>query len=238
MECSKKVRGSAPSRIDRFLIRVSRRKFSAFTLVELIVVITVLAVLATVGFLSLSSYRQDAADAARKANVRSVYSAIVSESARTDNSPRYYVVHDPGYSLTGGAVVVFDGSPVTLSGGDWNVPGTNYSAGNPDYAKLRMNKEKFRLSSLDDGLSDLFFSKTSAVGATDPGYLLVGAVSVSENVNGKPRLKSFIQVAGALPSTPSVVIGDYSGGSGSVAGLVKDVASPSSSGALVDGTNA
>lgn len=235
---SENVCGPAASKVNRFLARASRRKFSAFTLAELIVVIAVLAVLATVGFLSLSSYRQDASDAARKANVRSVYSAIVSESARTDNSPRYYVVHDSNYSLTGGAVVVFDGSPVTLTGGDWNVPGTNYSAGNPDYAKLRMNKEKFRLTSLGDGITGFFSSETSAAGATEPGYLLVGAVSVSENVNGKPRLKSFIQVAGSTPSAPSVVVGDYSAGSGSVAGLVKDVASSSSSGALVDGANA
>lgn len=70
------------------------RNLSAFTLAELIVVITVLAVLATVGFLTLSGYSQDAKSASSKTNVRSVYSAIASESAITNNSPRYYVVHD------------------------------------------------------------------------------------------------------------------------------------------------
>ncbi|MFB0964132.1 MAG: hypothetical protein QMC36_00200 [Patescibacteria group bacterium] len=81
-----------------------------------------------------------------KANVRSVYTAISSESAVTDNSPRYYVVHDAAAALTGAAVAYVDGSPVTLTGGDWNQAGTNYSAGNPDWTKLKLNPEKFRLS--------------------------------------------------------------------------------------------
>lgn len=71
-----------------------RKRFSAFTLVELVVVITILAILATIGFLALSGYSQDAKDSAIKANVRSVQTAISSESAVSGNSPRYYVVHD------------------------------------------------------------------------------------------------------------------------------------------------
>ena len=67
---------------------------NAFTLVELVVVITVLAILATIGFLALSGYSQDAKDSAIKANVRSVQTAISSEAALTNNSPRFYVVHD------------------------------------------------------------------------------------------------------------------------------------------------
>ena len=59
-----------------------------------------LAVLATVGFLALSGYSQDAKDAAVKANVRSVATAVSSESALTGNSPRYYVAHDDSASLT------------------------------------------------------------------------------------------------------------------------------------------
>lgn len=69
-------------------------RWHAFTLVELIVVITILAVLAMIGFLALSGYSQDAKDSAIKANVRSVQTSIASESAVTNNSPRYYVVHD------------------------------------------------------------------------------------------------------------------------------------------------
>lgn len=92
----------------------------AFTLAELIVVVTVLAILATVGFLALSGYSQDAKDASVKANVRSVSTAISSESAITNNSPRYYVVHDPAAALTGAAIAYVDGYPLSLTGGDWN----------------------------------------------------------------------------------------------------------------------
>lgn len=74
--------------------RNARFPFFGFTLAELIVVITILAILATVGFLALSGYSQDAKDATVKTNVRSVQTAIVSESAVSSNSPRYYVVHD------------------------------------------------------------------------------------------------------------------------------------------------
>ena len=66
----------------------------AFTLVELIVVITILAILATVGFLTLSGYTDDARSATVAANVRTVYSAILTESTTSGNSPRYYVNHD------------------------------------------------------------------------------------------------------------------------------------------------
>lgn len=104
--------------------------------------------MATIGFLALSGYSQDAKDAAVKANVRSVMTAISSESAVTNNSPRYYVVHDAAAALTGAAVAYVDGSPVTLTGGDWNQAGTNYSAGNPDWTKLKLNPEKFRSKSL------------------------------------------------------------------------------------------
>lgn len=120
---------------------------SAFTLAELIVVVTILAILATVGFVSLQGYSSDARDSSLKANVRSVYTAISSESVSTGNSPRYYVVHETGAALVG-AVAYADGNPLVLTGGDWNAVGTNYSAGNPDYAKLKLNPKKFGTSAL------------------------------------------------------------------------------------------
>lgn len=92
-------------------------RFSGFTLVELIVVITILSVLATVGFLALSGYSQDARESAMKTNLKSVQTAIFSESAITGNSPRYYVVHDTGSALSG-AVAYVDGNPVVLTGGN------------------------------------------------------------------------------------------------------------------------
>jgi prepilin-type N-terminal cleavage/methylation domain-containing protein len=94
------------SRIARAIERSVSHKYSGFTLAELIVVITILAILATVGFLSLSGYSSDARDSALKANVRSVVSAISSESALTGNSPRYYVIHDTGAVLSGAFVYI------------------------------------------------------------------------------------------------------------------------------------
>lgn len=122
-------------------------RIGAFTLGELIVVITILAVLATIGFLALSGYSQDAKNSVVATNVRSLYSAITAESALTGNSPRYYVIHDSGASLSGG-IVFIDGNSNSLTGGDWNAPNTNYSAGNPDYVKLKINKDKFKISAL------------------------------------------------------------------------------------------
>ena len=109
------------SRIAKILSanRKKTPKWAGFTLVELIVVITILATLATIGFLALSGYSSDAKDAAIKANIRSVHTAISSESAITGNSPRYYVVHDANAELSG-AFVYVDGVQTTLTGGNWN----------------------------------------------------------------------------------------------------------------------
>lgn len=80
--------------------RFSKRLWSGFTLAELVVVIAILAILATVGFLALSGYTQDAKESSVKANVRSIQTAISAESAISDRSPRYYVVHDTGAALS------------------------------------------------------------------------------------------------------------------------------------------
>ena len=91
------------------------RKYGAFTLTELIVVIAVLAILAVIGFLALSGYSDDADDARVKSNVRSVLTAIITESAIANRSPRYYLKHDPNYAISGG-VVAYDGRPTALTG--------------------------------------------------------------------------------------------------------------------------
>lgn len=216
-------------------MRKTFKKWKGFTLAELLVVIAVLTVLATVGFLAMSGYSSDAKNAAVASNVRTVYSAITSESALTGHSPRYYVIHDPNYALSGGTVV-FDGNPIALSGGDWDAPGTNYSAGNPDYAKLKISKDKFKIASNGGRVFAELFSVASATGTADPAYLLVGAAETSEiSASGKKRIRSAVQVA-AIPSTgKAVVTGSYSGQSGAVAGLVRDPGSASSTGSLVDG---
>jgi hypothetical protein len=85
-------------------------------------------------------------------------------------------VHDPDYTLSG-AIVVFDGTPVPLIGGAWNAPGTNYSAGNPDYSNLKLDPEKFKISFLNRTPPFDFLSQISAtaagVGTANPSYLLV-----------------------------------------------------------------
>lgn len=105
---------SVSGNVAKSIRRTASRKLSAFTLVELVVVVTVLAILATIGFLALSGYSQDAKDSAVKANVRSIYSAIASESTMTGNSPRYYVVHDTGAALSG-AFAYVDGIQSALT---------------------------------------------------------------------------------------------------------------------------
>jgi prepilin-type N-terminal cleavage/methylation domain-containing protein len=94
--------------------RAFAQEYAGFTLVELIVVIAILAILSTIAFLSLQAYSQDAKDSAIKANVRSIQTAIASESAITGYSPRHYVVHDSDYALTG-VLVYVDGVGIPLT---------------------------------------------------------------------------------------------------------------------------
>lgn len=232
-----KASNSVSSRASRTILKAASKKFSAFTLVELIVVITILAILATIGFLALSGYSQDAKDAAVKANVRSVMTAISAESAITNNSPRYYVVHDPSAALADGTVAYVDGDPVTLTGGSHGTAGTNYSAGNPDWAKLRLNPEKFRLSSLGARFASAF---GNAGAAYDPKSLSVGALdaTLAPTTSGRNRSTSFFQVTGTAPATKTVsVAGNFPAPStaqaswGGTVGLVKG----SGTSALVDG---
>lgn len=91
---------SVSFRVSRALQKAASKRLSAFTLAELIVVIAILAVLATIGFLALSGYTEDARDTKMAANVRSVSTAISSESALTGNSARYYVIHNSEATLS------------------------------------------------------------------------------------------------------------------------------------------
>lgn len=229
---AEKTNGTNLSRLQKALRR------SGFTLAELIVVITILAILAAIGFIALSGYSKDAKDSAIKANVRSVYSAITAESAVTGNSPRFYIVHDS--SATGaalsGAIVYFEGTtPTVLTGGNWNEPNTNYSAGNPDYVKLKLNKEKFRISEI----ANPYWS--DAMAAADTNYLIVGAPEATLTSGGKTRTTSYVQVAGTPSTGTAVVTGNFTvsptAPAGGSTGLIRDM-SPSNTtltGALMDG---
>ncbi len=70
---------------------VQAKNTKGFTLVELIVVITILAILATIGFLSLQGYTQDAKETKTVANLRTISSSLVNESAISGNTLGSYI---------------------------------------------------------------------------------------------------------------------------------------------------
>lgn len=200
-------------------MRANGRKIRGFTLVELIVVVTVLAVLATVGFLSLSGYSDDARSASLKANVRTVYSAILTESTTSGNSPRWYVEHSPSAALSG-AFVFVDGANVALTGGDvGGLPAdSNYTAGNPRWDRLRMSADKFRIASFR---SPILSDDASAGYST--GMVSVGAVDVPKaGISGRKRNQPLFQVAAVLPSNGmTTVTGNFTPQNSGAAGLVR-----------------
>ncbi|MFZ3232186.1 MAG: hypothetical protein WA194_01365 [Patescibacteria group bacterium] len=93
---------------------------------------------------------------------------------------------------------MLDGVSTTLTGGDWNVPNTNYSAGNPDFAKLKINPDKFKISQLEKSFEN-------AIAAYDSKTVSVGAADVTSVANGKIRTNSLVQIAGTTPSKSTVV---------------------------------
>lgn len=122
-----------------------------------------------------------------------------------------------------------------LLGGDANVAGTNYTAGRPDYVKLKINPDKFRVSRMGEAVRTAF-------AAYDPTSLMAaGADFMTAGPNGRKRVTSFVQTAGISPSTKiASVAGNFpSTGmpNGYVSGLLR--AEPGSStgltGALMDG---
>jgi prepilin-type N-terminal cleavage/methylation domain-containing protein len=199
------------------------RKNPAFTLVELIVVVAILAILATVGFLALSGYSSNAQDAANRANVKLVWQAISSESVKNGDSPRKYIVYQTGASLSG---ATFSG--IVLTGGTYGTPGTNYTAGTPDWNALRLDSSKFQVADVLEWGIQTAWAATSAP--------FVGAMDFTETLSsGKIRPKGYFQVAGiSAISNKTYVEGNFPTLSGSVAGLVWDPSSGSSTGALTD----
>ena len=138
----------------------------------------------------------------------------MAESSAVQRSARCFIRHDPAYSLTGGAMVVFDGSLAdTLVGGPCGAAGTNYSAGNPDYRALKLSPDKFRVSLLaspKNAVASLLSGFDSASAETaDPALLLVGAADLEDLSSGKPRIRSFAQVAAVLESDVGYVAGDF-----------------------------
>lgn len=237
------VSDSVSSRVSRALREAASARLSGFTLVELIVVIAILAVLATVGFLALSEHASDARDARTKSNVRSVHSLISMESASTGNSPRYYVVHDSGSAL-GGTYLFVDGTPVALTGGNvGEAPAdSNYTAGTPNWARLKLDPEKFRTS----GVFPTFLPTASA--SSGPG-ILAGAVEVRTSADGRTRDAAYFQIAAVLPDSKVATVSggipeptqeDLAAASASgiavASGLVRNPYSANPAAALEEGT--
>lgn len=171
-----------------------------FTLVELIVVITILAILATIGFLSLQGYTQDAKETKTVANLRTVASSLVNESAITGNSFEYYMSTGSENALANDDYTIY-GTSASLTGG------VNYNAGKVKASALKIDGSKF-------------FDKDTA-GNTEE--FRVAAVTLSETVNGKTRQRASFQVAGTLKGTTgetALVEGTFAPQTGDVQGLI------------------
>lgn len=183
---------------------VQAKNTKGFTLVELIVVITILAILATIGFLSLQGYTQDAKETKTVANLRTVASSLVNESAISGKSFTDYMTVDA-------AAVGFSG---TVNSGTY-VDLTNTGV----YVKGDVNANALRI----DG-SKFFDTK---VGATAPTPFKIAALTVDEQVGNKTRKRSMFQIAGTLKGTTgetALVEGTYAKGADTdLAGIVPSV---------------
>ena len=135
-----------------------------------------------------------------------------------------------------------DGGAVALTGGQWGSGGTNYSAGNPRWDRLRMNGEKFKLAfAAPGGIGGSSALADRAQASYDTGAVSVGAFDYvgKAGLSGRARTVTYFQVAGVSPSTKKAsVTGNYTAvGAGSVAGLVKDPGASAWTGAVVDGAS-
>ena len=183
-----------------FLMLVQAKNSKGFTLVELIVVITILAILATIGFLSLQGYTQDAKETKTVANLRTVSSSLVNESAITGNSFDYYMNTGTTNALADAAYTIY-GTSASLSGG------VNYNVGTVKASALKIDGSKF-------------FDKNAA-GTEKP--FVVAAVTLGETINGKTRQRASFQVAGTLKGTTgesALVEGTFAPQTGDVQGLI------------------
>lgn len=159
-----------------------------FTLVELIVVITILAILATIGFLSLQGYTQDAKETKTVANLRTVASSLVNESAIAGKGIGDYISVDASAAMSTGYV----NSGTAVDFADVN----EYKAGKVNAAALKIDGSKF-------------FDKDSA---NVEQAFRAAVVTFAEQVNGRDRYRSMFQVAGTLKTATgnsALVEGSY-----------------------------
>ena len=101
---------------------------------------------------------------------------------------------------------------MALTGGQWGSGGTNYSAGNPKWDRLKMNGEKFRLSAVFRGMLGTAGFAEPAQAAYDTGAISVGAFDYvgKAGLSGRARTVTYFQVAGVSPGTKKAsVTGNY-----------------------------
>lgn len=110
-----------------------------FTLVELIVVITILAILATIGFLSLQGYTQDAKETKTVANLRTVASSLVNESAIAGKGISDYITS----TGTGDDAALSAGTVNSGSAIDGTDADVEYVAGKVNAIALKIDGSKF-----------------------------------------------------------------------------------------------
>ena len=131
---------------------------------------------------------------------------------------------------------------------------SNYTAGKPDFKKLKLNPDKFRVSSSGlpggtpgvlaraSGFGAAGFGADFAEASYDPSSLMAaGADFTVAGTNGRKRVSSFVQAGAVSPTTKSAVVsGNFpiaSVPAGNASGLLR--AEPGSAtnltGALVDG---
>jgi hypothetical protein len=192
------------------------------------VVIAILAVLATVGFLALSGYTKDASSAAASTNARQVWQAIMAESTKNGDSPRNYVVYQTGASLSGATY-----SGITLTGGSYGTAGTAYTAGTPDWNKLRLDPSRFTAQAALPSWSPV---QTAEAGSATP---YAGAADVTDGSNGatgRARYRYYSQAALQDSAGAWHVAGNWPGSSvpGTSSGLIADPTDATRSLAVTD----
>ena len=104
------------------------------------------------------------------------------------------------------------GNLVALTGGQHWTADTNYSAGSPDWAKLKLDPAKFRASSMGDRLAAAFGTTEASSGGS---WVVLGAMDYALLASGgaKSRSSSYLQAAAVLGQTrTATVTGDFPGG--------------------------
>jgi hypothetical protein len=152
----------------------------------------------------------------------------MAESTKNGDSPRNYVVYQTGASLSGATY-----SGITLTGGSYGTAGTAYTAGTPDWNKLRLDPSRFTAQSNLPIWSPV---QTAEAGSATP---YAGAADVTDGSNGatgKARYRYYSQAALQDSAGAWHVAGNWPGSSvpGTSSGLIADPTDATRSLAVTD----